>query len=500
MPHDWSPLPEPDHTLAATTTEPATTGGSTLVITILCFGAMSAALTQTLVIPIQSELPRLLGTTASNASWVVTATLLAGAVATPIAGRVADLVGKPRVLVASAAILVAGSFVCAIADTLTPMLIGRALQGMSMGYIPVAISLVREVVPPRRATTAIATLSATLGVGGAIGLPLSAWMSQQFDWHLLFWMSTVLGLVMVVTTRLGVPPVRDARGGRFDLVGAAGFVLGLVAALVGVSKSTDWGWTNPTTLAAILGGAVLLVGWGRYELTRRDPLVDVRATAHRPVLMTNLAAVLVGFGMMAQAIVVPQLLQVPTATGYGLGRSLLETGLWMAPGGLMMMFMAPLSGRLIDTIGAKYTLSIGAAVIGAGYLVGLGLMQEPWQLLVAMCVISAGVGIGYAAMPTLVLQNSPPRDAATAVGVNTLSRSIGTTIAGAVMATLLTSRTMSLGGTPLPTKGAFQACFVFGAVAAFAGSLLALAAAPRTPHDGPDRSGGRDRPAVSAAS
>ena len=94
----------------------------------------------------------------------------------------------------------------------------------------------------------------------------------------------------------------------------------------------------------------------------------VRATARLPVLLTNVAAVAVGMGMMAQAVVVPQLMQLPEVLGYGLGQSILVAGLWMAPGGLMMMAFAPVSSRLMRTLGPKATLMIGATVLGAGYL------------------------------------------------------------------------------------------------------------------------------------
>jgi len=450
-----------------------TAASPVLAVVVLCLGGLSAALTQTLVIPIQSELPQLLGTSASNAAWVVTITLLAAAVTMPVAGRVADLVGKQRVLVASAAILLVGSMVCALSSTLAPMLVGRALQGLAMGFIPVGISLIREITPPDLAATATAAMSATLGVGGAIGLPLSAWIVQAGNWHALFWVATVLAAVILVSTWFAVPHVRDAQPGRLDLVGALGLAVGLVSLLVGISKATVWGWGDPRTLGPIAAGVVVLLLWGAYELRQADPLVDLRTTAQRPVLMTNIAAVAIGFGMMAQSIVVPQLLQLPEATGYGLGQSILAAGLWMAPAGLMMMLFAPVSSRLIGNLGAKLTLMIGATVLGVGYLVAFFLMDAPWQLLVASCVSSAGVGIGYAAMPTLILDNAPAREAASAVGLNALMRSLGTTLAAAIMGTLLTSRTMPLGGFEIPTKGAFQLCFVAGAVAAFIGVAIA---------------------------
>lgn len=441
-----------------------------LPVVVLCLGGLSAALTQTMVIPIQSKLPSYLATSADNTAWVITVTLLAAAVAMPVAGRLGDLFGKQRVLAVSAAILVVGSAVCALSDSLAPMLAGRALQGLAMGFIPVGISLLREITPPELTGTAIAAMSATLGVGGAIGLPLAAWIADAHDWHAMFWVATGLAAVILVAVLAVVPHVHDASPGRVDVVGALGLAAGLVTFLVGISKANSWGWSDPTTLGCILGGLVVLALWGWFELAQAEPLVDLRTTAQLPVLMTNVAAVAIGFGMMAQSVVVPQLLQLPEVTGYGLGQSILEAGLWMAPAGLMMMVFAPVSSALIRRFGAKLTLMVGAGVLGAGYLVAFGLMDAAWQLLVASCVTSAGVGIGYAAMPTLIMDNVPVRAAGAAVGLNALMRSVGTTLASAVMAALLTSSATASG---LPTERAFQLCFLVGAAAAFLGVVIA---------------------------
>lgn len=448
-------------------------GSPWLTVVVLCLGGLTAALTQTLVIPIQGELPKLLHTSAPNASWVVTAALVGGAVAMPIAGRLADLFGKQRVLIGSLAVLMAGSILCAFADTLAPMLAGRVLQGCAMGFIPVGIALMREVTPPRLTPTAISAMSATLGVGGAIALPGAAWVVEDFDWHVLFWGTAALGAVMLVAVLVVVPHVEDAYGGRLDLVGAVGLAVGLVAFLVGVSKGNDWGWSSGGTVATIGGGIVVLLCWAFVELRLTDPLCDLRVCARRPVLLTNLAAIAIGFGMMAQAIVVPQLLSLSTATGYGLGQTFLQAGLWMAPGGLTMMVFAPISSRLIRVLGARVTLMIGGAVIGSGYLAAVALSAEPWQLMLVSCISSAGVGIGYAAMPTLILESVPFAEAGSAVGINGLMRSIGTSVSAAVMAAILTAATIDVAGFAVPAESQFRICFLVGAAAAFAGVLLA---------------------------
>lgn len=454
---------------------PGAEGGGRPLLTVaaLCFGGLAAATTQTMVIPVQGELGRLLQTSEANASWVVTATLVAAAVAMPIAGRLGDIFGKQRVLVVNALLLLVGSVVCALSDTLLPMLAGRVLQGCAMGFIPLGIALMREVVPPRLAATGMAAMSATLGVGGAVGLPLAAWIVQDLSWHALFWVSAGLAAAVVAAVLLVVPHVDDAVGGRFDVVGALGLAIGLVAVLVAVSKGNEWGWIEGRTLGLLVAGILVLLVWGSYELRVIDPLCDLRVSARGPVLLTNLAAILIGFGMMASAIVVPRLLQAPAETGYGLDQSLLATGLWMAPGGLVMMAFSPVAGRLLHNLGARTTLMTGGAVLGAGYLFSVFLMAEPWQLLVASCITSAGVGIGYAAMPALILESVPASEAGSGVGINGLMRSIGTSVSSAAMAAILTAWTVDLAGGALPAEGAFRLCFVVGAAAAFAGVVLA---------------------------
>nr|WP_277751660.1 MFS transporter [Prescottella subtropica] len=115
---------------------------------MLAVAGIVAALMQTLVVPLIGDLPRILDTTASDASWVITITLLVGAVATPVTGRLADLLGKRKMLLFCAVPLVVGSVLCALASSLLPMIVGRGLQGLGMGMVPLGISALRELVPP----------------------------------------------------------------------------------------------------------------------------------------------------------------------------------------------------------------------------------------------------------------------------------------------------------------------------------------------------------------
>ncbi|BCK66825.1 hypothetical protein Srufu_007780 [Streptomyces libani subsp. rufus] len=303
---------------------PVPTARSGGVIATLAFAGTVAAVMQTVVTPLIAEMPELLNTTASNAAWVITVTLLVGGVCVPISGRLGDLLGKRRMLLACTVPLVIGSLVCALAGTVVPMIVGRGLQGMGLGMVPLGIALLRDVVPAEKLSGSIALVSASMGIGGAIGLPLAAAVAQYASWRALFWGSAVLAVLIGALIWCVVPDVpAGAKGQRFDAPGAIGLAIGLVSLLLAITKAADWGWGSGTTLGLLTLAVVTLLAWGYWELRTRDPLIDLRTTARPRVLMTNVASVLIGVGMYAFMLIAPQLLQFPEATGYGLGQSML---------------------------------------------------------------------------------------------------------------------------------------------------------------------------------
>ncbi|MFC4116369.1 MFS transporter [Nonomuraea zeae] len=458
------------------------------IISVLAAAGITVSLMQTLIVPLIATLPVLLHTTTANAFWAITATLLAGAVAMPVSGRLGDLYGKRRVMMVSTLLLAVGSLVCAPANSLLPMVIGRTLQGLGMGVIPLGIAIMRDVLPPQRLGAAIGLMSSSLGVGGALGLPAAALVAQYVSWHALFWAAAGLGLVMFVLVLLIVPESPVKSPGRFDFVGAAGLSAGLVLLLLPVSKGGEWGWTSATTLGMLAAAAVVMLLWGWWELRTPAPLVDLRTSARRQVLMTNLASIVIGFAMYAMSLLTPQLLQLPTATGYGLGQSMVAAGLWMAPAGLVMMAISPVAARLSAARGPKVSLLLGTIVIACGYLLALALMGQAWGVLVFSAVVSAGIGFAYAAMPSLIMSAVPLTETAAANGLNSLMRSIGTSTASAVLGAVLAGMTVKLGPVVVPSEGGFRAGFLIGGGVALVAALIVLTIPGRGP--GTHRPGG----------
>ncbi|WP_181319606.1 MFS transporter [Rhodococcus sp. OK519] len=461
----------------------ASTARSGGIVTVLAVAGIVAALMQTLVVPLIGDLPRILDTSASNASWVITITLLVGAVATPVTGRLGDLLGKRRMLLFCAFPLAAGSVLCALADSLAPMVIGRGLQGLGMGMVPLGISALRELVPPAKLGSSIALISATLGIGGALGLPISAAVTQNASWRVLFWGCAVLSVVIgVLIWRLIPETPAMAAGGRFDFVGALGLGVGLVSLLLAVSKGAVWGWGSASILGLFAAAVIVLLAWGWWELRTRDPLVNLRLAAGKQVLLTNAASVVVGFSMYAQSLIIPQLLQLPESTGYGLGQSMLAMGLWMLPGGFVMMAVSPLGAKLSAARGPKVTLVLGALVIALGYGSSMLLLGSTWGLLVVVCISNAGVGLAYGSMPALIMGAVPPSATGSANSFNTLMRSVGTSFAAAVVGVVLAQMSVEIGGGhTVPTEAGFRTGLLIGCGVALVAAAIAAAIPGRKP-------------------
>lgn len=284
-------------------------------------------------------------------------------------------------------------------------------------------------------------------------------------------LAAVIGLLIV--TVIPATAASPAAAGRFDVLGALGVGSGLVCLLLAVSKGSSWGWSSGLTLGLFAAAVVVLLLWAWWELAVRNPLVDLRVTARPQVLLTNAASMVVGMAMYAQSLVVPQLLQLPKATGYGLGQSMMAMGLWMAPAGLMMMLVSPVGAELSARSGPKLTLIVGCVVIAAGYGSSMALMGSTWGLLVVTLIINIGVGFAYGAMPALVMAAVPLSETAAANSFNTLVRSIGTSVAAAVVGAVLAQMTLSLGGHAVPSENGFRVSLLIGCGVAVAGALVA---------------------------
>ena len=465
---------------------PADDRRAALVVPVLVLGVMTTSISQVVVVPLLPILPRLTGASSSTVSWMVTVTLVVGAVVTPLLGRAADMYGKRRVLLLSLAALTTGALICAVTSNIGLLITARAVQGIGAAVMPLSISILRDMLPPPRVAGAVGMMTAVAGVGATIGLPFGGVLVRYGEWHTTFWVLALLAALALVLAWavLGESPVRSP--GRFDVFGAFGLTLALVCLLLAVTKGSDWGWAGPRTATLLAVAAVAFAGWAAWELRAAAPLVDLRLSARPALLLPNIATLLIGFSFAFNSFATAQLVQVPAETGYGLGGSVLLGGLCTLPGGICMMLLSPVSARISTAYDGRVSLAVGSSIMAVGYLVRIFTSESMAAILLGATVVAVGTALAYSSLPLLVMRAVPRDQTAAANGVNVLLRTVGQATCSAVLAALLTHVTVTVvrSGSgaveQAPALEAFQLSFGVAGTVALAAVVVALLT-PRPP-------------------
>jgi MFS family permease len=404
--------------------------------------------------------------------------LVAAAVFTPLVGRLGDIYGKRRVLVVVMVAFAAGSVIAAVSAQLWLVVAGRVVQGVGGGVFPLCFAIVRDEFPRERVARGIGLMSAVAGIGGGLGLVLGGVLVDQASYHWIFWLGALMAVAAAVSTALFVPESPIRTPARLDVRGALVLAVGLVLPLIAISQAHDYGWGSTRTLVMIAAGLVVLALWVVLERRTREPLADIVTLAKPPVLITNLTTLLVGFGMFGSFILIPTIAQAPTSTGYGFGFGAAHAGLLLVPGALAMLAFGPLSGIIGSRLGNKVPLAVGGFLTA----VGLGLLAvargSQGEVIAFSFIMSAGIGLAFAAMPNLIIDTVPSNQTGEATGFNALVRSVGSSLGSEVSASVAAAS--AVGGV-ITNAGYTHAFAVSAVVAACAG--IAAVFIPRPQRD-----------------
>jgi MFS family permease len=447
---------------------------------LLALAGVSYALLQSLVLPALPDIQHALHTSVNAVSWVLTAYLLSASIATPVIGRLGDMYGKKRLLVVVLVVLCVATTVSALATSFAIMLVGRVVQGAAGGIFPLAFGIIRDEFPHDRVAGAVGIMSALLGVGGGAGVVLAGPIVQNLSIHYLFWAPLIVLVPATIAVHLFVPESPVLVPDRVNWAGAALMSGGLVAVLLAVSEAPVWHWPSAKTLVLLGVGAVLLVAWVQNESRSDHPLVDMRMMRIRGVWTTNAVALLLGFGMYASFLLLPEFVETPTRAGYGFGSSVTGAGLFLAPATLAMLIAGAQTGWLEKRFGSKPPLLVGAAVTSACYVLLALSGTEQWEIYVAALLLGTGIGLAFAAMVNLIIENVGPAETGVATGMNTVTRTVGGAFGGAATASILGA---TVGADGYPSAHGFTIAFAACAVALALGVVVGLAIPQRRPAD-----------------
>jgi EmrB/QacA subfamily drug resistance transporter len=443
-----------------------------LTLAILTMAGTAFALQQTMVFPALSTFQREFDTTPAWATWVLTAFLLTASVATPLLGKLGDQYGKERMLVVALTIFLIGTIGGAFAWNIGSLIASRALAGAGGAVFPLSFGIIRDEFPPEQVKVGIGLLSAVFGVGGGFGIVLSGLIIDHLSWRWLFMAGAIPVAASILLVHRYVPESPIKTHTRLDVPGALLLAGALVALLVALTEGESWGWSSPEFVGLIAASAVLLGAWIYTELRIAEPMVDMRMMRYRPVLLTNVTALIAGFAMFGSFVLVPQFVSTPESAGYGFGASPTLAGLYLLPSSAMMLFAGPFAGMLGRRYGSKWPLALGMGLVAVAGLALAAWHDEPVHVIVAMVALGAGVAASFAAMAALITENVRPTETGVATGMNTVMRTVGGVVGGQIGAAILTSYTVARSG--FPEEQAYSIAFGLSAIAAAVATVVAV--------------------------
>lgn len=435
----------------------------------LIFAGLVSAVVSSLGMLLVPAVAREMSVSIPTAQWTLTVNLLAGTIATPLLGRLSDGPYPRRILTVALMVVGAGSVTTALALDFTVFLIGRTLQGIAYGLVPITIVLARRHLSAERAPGAISTLSVLVAVGIGLGYPLTGLLAASAGFRSAFWAAAAFSVLALVVIQLLVPPdmPSDITRRPIDVVGAIMLSIGLGCGLLVLADGPIWGWVSTPTL--ILGGVsiVALTGWVLWERWCANPLVDLRVIAQRDVAVANVTALGIGAALFIGVSVVSLIAQAPTVTTYGMGLSVVAAGFVMAPLSAGSLAANRLLRMRRMRVPLEAVLPASASVV-AGSLLFLTLAHDQlWEVVIGMVLFGVGVGGSFFAMPLLISRSVAETELGSAVSFNQVLRTAGGSIGSAVAGAVLITAPGGVVGYPEDVGVAFAAGTIIGVAVVF---------------------------------
>ncbi len=437
-----------------------------MTFAVLAVSVSSFALLQSLIVPVLTTIEREFDSDQATVTWVLTAYLLSASIATPLLGRVGDVVGKTRMLVLTLVALAVGSLLAALAPSIGWLIAARVVQGLGGGVLPLAFGIARDEFGDQ-VTSALSILASLTAVGFGIGIVVAGPIVEVLGYEGLFWIPMVVTALAALAAYGFIPesPVRTPA--RLPLLPAVLLALWLVALLLGLSEGNQLGWASPAILLLFATAALGMVAWVQVELRVPVPMIDMAMMRRRGIWTTNAVAGLVGFGMLASFAFVPQFLQTPSAAGYGFDATISESGRLLLPSAVMSFLMGFTTAPLVRRHGARLVIMVGATIMSLAFFGLAGWHDATWQLYAATTAQGLGSGLVFSSLAGVVVASVPAEQTGVASGMNANIRTIGGAVGSAVVAGVVTAR---LGVTGFPVESGYTIGF------AILGVCLLLAA------------------------
>src|SRR3954469_18717975 len=419
-----------------------------LILLVLCGAIFMLLLDTTIVNVAQQKIKEGLNADLSQIQWMLDSYILAFAVLMLSCGRLGDIYGRKKMFVTGMAMFITASGLCGLSDWIahllgipgaTALIFFRVLQGMGGALMmPQTLSLITVAFPPQKRGAAMGVWGSVVALGAVLGPLLGGFIVTDYPWEWIFLINIPIGIIAILATLAVVPESRDPLAtGKLDWGGLILSAMAIFALVYALIEGPKFGWTSPQTIGLLLVSAALFAIFAWWEQYVADPMVKLELFGIRNFWVANVIGLAIPFGLFG--IFFPMTVFLQGA----LGMTPLEAGLTMMPMSLMLMIVAPISGRLSDRIGVRWILTTGLTLVTVGILLITSRVTPAtnWRtLLPALLITGTGMGMTFAPMTAAAMSRVPPRISGSASGILNTSRNIGQLLGIAVLGSVLQSR------------------------------------------------------------
>ena len=458
---------------------------------------------ETMVLPAIPDFIRDFNISYNTSSWILSSYLIAGAVMTPIAGRLSDIYGKKKILLIVMAVYSTGILAGGFANSIEFMLGARAAQGVGMSMFPIAFGIIREILPEKKLAIGQTIFSSTFSGGAVVGLMVGATIIQNFGWQATFFsifpIAVILGLVIRKIIHVRDPStskVKVEEGGReevrkeknsftnsqtIDVKGTLALAVTIISFLAGISFLESNSANTEFQVAALFSvAAVSLAVFIVIEKKVSSPLVDLKLMTHKMILPATIILMMVFLCMFMVYQTIPILVRSPQPLGFG-GDALVTASVQL-PFMVVLLIGTVMSGFILNKVGNTRLTLLGTIISAVGFFSLLLFHSTEFLVSVTLTIISAGLSLSITGGFNVVLLSAPMQATGIALGMalllNLVGMSIGPSIA-AMFQQMYQGTIEGVVGEQFPTQDAYNLIFLTAALISLASIAFALALARR---------------------
>ncbi|WP_241774155.1 MFS transporter [Micromonospora haikouensis] len=440
-----------------------------LVLAVLCLAQVTVVLDNTVLTVAVPVLTAELGASTADVQWTINAYALVQSGLLITAGGAVDRYGRRRMLLAGLVLFGLGSLLAALAGSTGQLVAARA--GMGVGgalLVTSTLAVAMQVFDATERPRAIGVWAAASALGFAAGPPVGGAILAHFPWEAIFLVNIPIVLLCLAAGAALVPESRDPAGGRFDVGGVALSTAGLTAVVYAIIAGPEQGWLSVPVLGAAVGGALLLVGFVRWELRVAHPMLDMVLFRNRRFVGAISGVVLITFGATGALFLLTQHLQ------FVRGYPAWEAGLRMVPFALsiVVLNLAGVAARLIHRLGTAAAIAVGMTLLAGGLLLVTHAPSDGYAVLLAgLLTMGTGCALANPAIVEAVMSAIPPEKAGAGAGVDGTMTEVGSSLGVAVLGAVLNARFAALLPAALAGAGSFPAALAAAATDAERGQV-----------------------------